>query len=108
MYVTHFPSGAGKWQVSQTGGTFPTWRADSKEIFYFGFDAYLHSAIVNTKSDEFELGPVGALFQVNYIAAVGNAYDVSPDGERFLVNTIVSDTSQPIVVVVNWSAGLKK
>ena len=24
VYVTHFPSGAGPWQVSQTGGTFPT------------------------------------------------------------------------------------
>ena len=34
-------------------------------------------------------------------------YAVSPDGQRFLVNTIVSDTSQPIVVVLNWTSALK-
>ena len=32
---------------------------------------------------------------------------VTPDGERFLVNTMVSDTSQPLVVVLSWRAGLK-
>ena len=36
------------------------------------------------------------------------AYSVTPDGRRFLVNTVVSDTSQPIVVVMNWTAALKK
>jgi serine/threonine protein kinase/Tol biopolymer transport system component len=108
VYVTHFPSGAGKWQVSQTGGTFPTWRADSKEIFYFGFDAYLHSASVNTKSDEFELGPVRALFQVNYIAAIGNAYDVSPDGQHFIFATNPESVSTPLVLVTNWAGDLKR
>jgi len=108
VYVTHFPGGAGKWQVSQTGGTFPTWRADSKEIFYFGFDAYLHSASVDAKSGEFELGPVGALFQVNYIAAVGNAYDVSPDGQHFIFATNPESVSTPLVLVTNWTADLKK
>jgi hypothetical protein len=36
------------------------------------------------------------------------SYTVTPDGERFLVNTMVSDTSQPLVVVLSWRAGLKK
>ena len=34
-------------------------------------------------------------------------YAVSGDGQRFLVNAAVSDPSQPIVVVLNWAAGLK-
>jgi len=38
VYVTHFPSGQGRWQVSQTGGTFPAWRGDSKEIWFVGID----------------------------------------------------------------------
>jgi len=108
VYVTHFPSGAGKWQVSQTGGTFPSWRRDSKEIFFFGFDAFLHSAMVNTKSDEFELGPVLGMFQVGYIAAVGNAYDASPDGQHFIFATNPESVSTPLVLVTNWSAELKK
>ena len=42
---------------------------------------------MDTKSDEFELGPVRALFQVGYISAVGGAYDVSPDGQHFIFAT---------------------
>ena len=36
IYVTTFPTAAGKWQVSQSGGTEPRWRGDGKEIFYIG------------------------------------------------------------------------
>ena len=36
-------------------------------------------------------------------------YDVSADGQRFLVNTLVEETaSAAITLVVNWTAGLKK
>jgi serine/threonine protein kinase/Tol biopolymer transport system component len=108
IYVTHFPGGAGKWQVSQTGGTFPNWRADSKEIYYFGFDGYLHAAAVNAKSEEFELDPVRALFQVLYIAPVGNPYDVSPDGQHFVFAAYPESVSTPLVLVTNWTGDLKK
>jgi Tol biopolymer transport system component len=33
IYVTTFPTAAGKWQVSRGGGTEPRWRGDGKEIF---------------------------------------------------------------------------
>src|SRR5262249_25279903 len=36
IYVTTFPTAAGKWQVSRGGGTQPRWRADGKELFYIG------------------------------------------------------------------------
>jgi hypothetical protein len=39
----------------------------------------------------------------------GFSYDISPDGQRFLVNTLVeAAASAPITVVVNWMAGLQK
>src|SRR5213078_3001965 len=44
VYVTHFPSGQGRWQVSQNGGTFPAWRGDSKEIWYVGMEGSMHAA----------------------------------------------------------------
>ena len=51
---------------------------------------------------------VRPLFQTPRIAA-GYAYDVSADGQRFLVNTFEEETtSAPITVVVNWTAELKK
>ena len=108
VYVTHFPSGAGKWQVSQTGGTFPVWREDSKEIYFIGTDGSIHAAGVNAKSEEFELDLVRTLFQVSYIGPLGNPYDVSPDGQRFVFTTLPESAPTPLVLVTNWTADLKK
>ena len=108
VYVTHFPSGEGRWQVSQTGGTFPAWRADSKEIWFVGTDGSLHAASVDTKSEEFELAPVRTLFQVSYIAPVGNPYDVTPDGQRVVFSTLPESVATPLVLVTNWTADLKR
>src|SRR5882762_7570097 len=66
IYVTHFPSGAGRWQVSQSGGTFPVWRGDSSEILFIGTDGIFQAASVNAKSGEFEVEQVRALFRMNY------------------------------------------
>jgi serine/threonine-protein kinase len=108
VYVTHFPSGQGKWQVSQTGGSFPVWRGDSKEIWFFNPDGSLQVATVNTKSDEFELDAVHTLFQVNYTAPVGDPYDVAPDGLRMIFSTYPESAPTPLVLVTNWTADLKK
>ncbi len=108
VYVTHFPSGSGRWQVSQTGGTFPTWRGDSREIWFIGADGSLHAAGVNTKSEEFELEPVRTLFQISYVAPAGDPYDISPDGQRLIVTTLPESVPTPMVLVTNWTAELKK
>jgi serine/threonine protein kinase/Tol biopolymer transport system component len=108
IYVTHFPSGEGKWQVSQSGGTFPSWRQDGKEIFFIGLAGGVQSATVNAKGDAFEVDPVHPLFQVNYVAPVGNPYDVAPDGQRFVFTTLPESVSTPLVLVTNWTADLKK
>lgn len=108
VYVTHFPRGQGRWQVSQNGGTFPAWRGDSKEIWFFGMDGSLHAAGVNAKSEEFELDPVRDVFQINYVAPVGYPYDVSSDGQRLVVSTFPEGVSTPMVLVTNWTAELKK
>ena len=108
VYVTHFPGGGGKWQVSQTGGTFPNWRADNREIYYYGLDNFLHAATVNARSDEFELDPERSLFQMRSLAPVGNAYDVSPDGRQFIFAAYPESVSTPLVLVTNWTTELKK
>jgi len=108
VYVTQFPSGQGRWRVSQNGGTFPTWRGDSKEIWYFGWDSALHAGAVNASSSEFELAPVQTLFTMSYVTAVGNAYDVTPDGKRVVVSTFPESVPTPLVLVTNWTGELKK
>ena len=109
VYVTHFPSGAGRWQVSQTGGTFPAWRGDSKELFFVSIaDGSLQSATVNPKSEEFDFNPVHTLFPVSYVSPTGTPYDVAPDGQRFIFATYPGGASTPLVLVNNWMADLKK
>jgi hypothetical protein len=108
VYVTHFPGGEGRWQVSQTGGTFPTWRGNGREIYFIGPDGSLQAASVNTKNDEFEVDPVHTLFQVSYIALIGNPFDVAPDGQRIVFSTLPESVATPLVLVTHWTADLKK
>ncbi len=108
VYVTHFPSGQGKWQVSQNGGTFPDWRADGKEIWFAGRDSSVNAATVNAQSSEFQMDPVRRLFQVSYLGPIGNPYDVAPDGQRLIFNTYPESAPTPLVLVTNWTADLKK
>ena len=107
VFVQAFPTARGQWQISTNGGTQPRWRRNGKELFYVSADRQLTAVPVKSGVDSLETGVHKRLFEHGGFGQ-DFSYDVDPDGERFLVNTIVSDTSQPIVVVLNWSAGLKK
>jgi Tol biopolymer transport system component len=109
VYVTHFPSGAGRWQVSQGGGTFPGWRGDSKELYYIGLDGGFHAVSANTSGGEFGVEKNVVLFQTgNFTSPVGTAFDVAPDGQRFIIATLPRSTPTPLVMVTNWMNDLKK
>jgi hypothetical protein len=69
------------------------------------------AAAVNGQGSAFEVGAVRSLFDTRAPSTINprSAYDVSPDGQRFLVNTLVDEAaSAPITLVVNWPALLKK
>ena len=110
VYVQSFPPSGGKWQVSTKGGFTPRWRRDGKELFYLAPDRRIMSVDVKAAGTTFEVSTARALFEAPVdvaSAAAANRYDVSADGQRFLVNAPVENTgSAPITVVVNWNAGL--
>ncbi len=112
VYVTSFPDARGKWQVSTNGGEECRWRADGKEIYFLSPDAKLMAASVDTKT-EFESGTPTVLFQADPRERVATTeviiYDVSRDGQRFLMNTNYNDGSaHPMSVVLNWKSEMKK
>jgi eukaryotic-like serine/threonine-protein kinase len=108
LYVTAFPSGKGRWQLSQEGaGSPPVWRADGKELYYLGSDGILHAAVVNTKGNEFEVENSRALFAIRF-ASISCPFDVSPDGQRFLFAVPPEIPSSPMVLVLNWDMELKR
>jgi hypothetical protein len=108
VYVAPFPGPGGKRQVSTGGGGIPRWRRDGKELFYLALDRQLMSAEVNGKGGAFEIGAVRPLFRTR-AAAPALTYDVTADGQRFLViNSVEDEESSPLTLVVNCTAGLKK
>ncbi len=110
VYVTPFPSGSSRWQISQSGGGYPVWRGDSKEIYYAGLsDAALHAVEVKVNGNEFEAGIPQTLFVIRATSAVGYPYDAAPDGQRFLIPMPQQDmTAAPMSLVVNWPGALNK
>lgn len=109
VYVQNFPPTGGKWQVSTGGGAQPHWRRDGNELFYIASDRKLMAVSVKLGAS-FELGTPLPLFQTRVSSYTSpNRYDVSPDGQRFLVNSSVQEqSSAPMIVILNWAAGLKK
>jgi Tol biopolymer transport system component len=102
VYVVPFRGGQGKWQVSTSGGGFPIWRRDGKEIFYVSADGVLSAVPIVAGSDQIQPGKPQALFRMP-----ADAYDVSPDGKRFLLDVVGDQNVKPITVVLNWAADLK-
>jgi Tol biopolymer transport system component/predicted Ser/Thr protein kinase len=108
VYVAPFPRPGGKVQISTSGGSFPRWRHDGKEIFYLSFNKLMVVAIDATR-DRFDVGAARPLFDVRNVA-VGRRipYDVTPDGARFLFNLVADEAATtPFQLVVNWPATLK-
>jgi DNA-binding winged helix-turn-helix (wHTH) protein/Tol biopolymer transport system component len=108
VYVTSFPGPGGKQQVSIAGGRIPRWRGDGKELFYLAADNKLMAAEVNIKGSALEISAVRPLFEI-LPAQQGRDFDVTADGQRFLVNTLVEDKeSLPLTLVINWTADVKR
>ena len=110
VYVIPFGGGEGKWQISSAGGTQPMWRRDNKELFYWSAENTLVSVPIALKTGVVELGASHPLFRLsNTVGTVGLAgpYDVTTDGQRFVVITTPQQASKPITLVTNWTAELK-
>jgi serine/threonine protein kinase len=112
IYVTSFPAAQGKWQVSTAGGTQPRWRGDTKELFYFAADGEIMAVPVSVGAN-FDAGAPAAIFQAHARELVATSeqvsYDVTSDGQRFLINTQVKNAdTHPMSVILNWDAEMKK
>lgn len=108
IYVTTFPDAAGKWQVSRGGGSEPHWRGDGKELYYIAQSGMLTAATISTDGG-FSSGSPTPLFQLRGRPHVSSTdqytYDVSKDGQRFLVNRFVkADHPTPLTIVLNATA----
>src|SRR6266571_9279794 len=90
IYVQGFPKSSGKFQVSTSGGSRARWRRDGKELFYLSPERKMMAVEAKATATTFETGRPRELFQtrVAIFPAVVPAYDVSADGQRFLIQTM--------------------
>jgi eukaryotic-like serine/threonine-protein kinase len=112
VYVSPFPGFTSKWQVSREGGEEPRWRRDGKELYYLAPDGRLMAVDVRTTTG-FESGSPQPLFRTHPRQPISAmdffTYDVTADGQKFLVNTKVETVnSAPLSVILNWSTDLDK
>ncbi|HET6962832.1 MAG TPA: hypothetical protein VFJ27_10060, partial [Terriglobia bacterium] len=111
IYVRRFEGSPEKTRVSTAGGTQPSWRRNGKELFYLAADSKIMAVSVKT-GDTLEAGIPRPLFKIDSVVGIDSVgaseYDVTADGERFLVSMAVAEArSLPITLVVNWTAELK-
>jgi serine/threonine-protein kinase len=109
IYVRPFPKvDSGRWQISTAGGTRPVWARSGRELFYLDSNNILNAVSVEAGGSGFRAGTPKAVLSQAYFSGFNlGAFDVSPDGQRFLMIKEPTDPSQQpqapsIVVAVNW------
>jgi eukaryotic-like serine/threonine-protein kinase len=111
VYVQRFPGPGGKVQISKDGAREPTWNTNGRELFYRSGAKMM--AVNITTQPNFAAGRPRVLFEGPYrpTNATIAGYDVSPDGQRFLMvkqDVPATSAATQINVVLNWFEELKQ
>ncbi|HVS03843.1 MAG TPA: protein kinase [Thermoanaerobaculia bacterium] len=106
VYLTRFPSGEGKWQVSSQGGALPRWGPAGDEIFYVDAEGDVMSAPVSGGPSPRVGAPVRLFSGLPYGLGGDRELAVGEEGARFLVSRRVGEVREKpkLVLVQNWFA----
>jgi Tol biopolymer transport system component len=99
VYLRSFPDGDRRLVVSTEGGGTPVWRADGDELFYYSAGSEIVAVPVTWTENGPRLGASEPLFRVR-LREADSAFDVYPDGERFLLNRVVTEKDVVSLVLV--------
>ncbi len=105
IYVQRFPEGSGKWQISTRGGEGVRWRGDGKELFYFNAGE-IFAVPIEVRDGRLASGVPQTLFTVASLNS--HSWDVTADGQRFLIPVAAETASTQIKVFSNWQTALQK
>jgi Tol biopolymer transport system component len=93
-------------QVSYNGGTNAVWRADGSELYFIDADQQLVAVPIHREGSSLTAGQPARLFRLRG-AFLGQVYDASIDGQRFLVNKMPDSTSVGVRLMTDWQAAMK-
>mgnify|MGYP000001379439 CR=1 FL=1 len=112
VYVQRFPEGTDRAQVSPGGGGSARWRRDGRELFYLALDGTLMAVPTTGTGQSIEFRAPVPLFKFfssqRGLPVQKPQYDVSTDGQRFIVSAVSRRNDPSIQVVLNWPALLEK
>jgi len=111
VYIQAFPSTGAKWQVSNNQGTQPRWRGDSRELFFMSETTQrMWVAGIRASAGRVEIETPQPLFPVLGFPGPSYVYDVTPDGQRFVVVSppgVGAQGTSAINIISDWQAELK-
>jgi Tol biopolymer transport system component len=111
LYVTSFPNGVGKWQISsETTQPDAVWRADGKELYFVSQGGNMIVASIQESAGSITVGEIRPLFHSLFLnTRVRAMFDVdSKEGRRFLGSVSPDTSTLPLNVITNWTEELKK
>lgn len=86
VYIDSYPHPGQRMMASSSGGAFPVWRSDGRELYYWNGDKLIAVPVDARSSDRTPvMGAPNVLFIAPYFAGPNTMYDVSPDGKRFVI-----------------------
>jgi serine/threonine protein kinase len=99
IYVTPASGAGGKWLVA--AGTFPRWSKNGRELFFIDPRNRLTTITVGASNGAFTVGTAQSMFTITPPAG-GYPYDVSHDGQQFVVRRTEQAVGGTLKLVVNW------
>jgi hypothetical protein len=112
VYIRSFPDTSRRVRVSTDGGTEPVWSRRGGELFYRKDRQYFSVPV--TAGEPARLGRPSLMFEGDFLVASVvpgfPSYDVTPDGQRFLMVARAGDTPRPLrlEVVLGWATDLQR
>jgi Tol biopolymer transport system component len=86
VYLDSYPRPGRRISVTSNGGAHPVWRGDGRELYYWNDGRLLVVRLDAARGDSAPVvGPPSVLFRASYYIGPNTMYDVSPDGERFVI-----------------------
>ncbi len=112
IYVSEYPGGGHKKQVSTGGGAGPLWSPDGSELFFQSEDGRYLFAVDIAIGSGLEISGQHLLFEGSFEVSYDTAlsFDLSPDGSRFLMlQRPVGDlVARELVLVLDWFSELER
>ena len=110
VFVASFPDPSLRIRISSEGGTQPRWRRDGRELFFVSKGETI-MAVPFDPATGAPTAPPARLFDAPISHAFGShvpfKYDVAPDGRFLIIVRASKEPPPPLVLVLNWQAGLK-